>query len=68
MVGRALNTTRRFTDPSELTPYEQKILDLRRQGLKYKEIAAQIGNISERSVSVKYIVIKEKLAAKGETP
>jgi DNA-binding NarL/FixJ family response regulator len=68
MVGRALNTTRRFTDPSELTPYEQKILDLRRQGLKYKEIAAQIGNISERSVSVKYIVIKEKLAARGETP
>lgn len=68
MVGRALNTTRRFSDPSELTPYEQKILDLRRQGLKYKEIAAQIGNISERSVSVKYIVIKEKLAARGETP
>ena len=68
MVGRALNTNRRFTDPSELTPYEQKILDLRRQGLKYKEIAAQIGNISERSVSVKYIVIKEKLAARGETP
>lgn len=68
MVGRALNTTRRFTDPSELTPYEQKILDLRRQGLKYKEIATQIGNISERSVSVKYIVIKEKLAARGETP
>lgn len=68
MVGKALNTTRRFTDPSELTPYEQKILDLRRQGLKYKEIAAQIGNISERSVSVKYIVIKEKLAARGETP
>ena len=68
MVGKPLNNTRRFRDMTELTPYEQKILDLRRQGLKHKEIAAQIGNISERSIGVKYMVIKEKLAARGETP
>lgn len=63
----ALNTNRRFKDPSELTPYEQKILDLRRQGLTWREIADQIGNISVRSVSVKWVVIKEKLEAVGET-
>ena len=63
----ALNTNRRFKDPSALTPYEQKILDLRRQGLTWREIADQIGNISVRSVSVKWVVIKEKLEAMGET-
>ena len=61
----ALNTNRRFNDPSALTPDEQKILDLRRQGLTWREIADQIGNISVRSVSVKWVVIKEKLEAMG---
>jgi len=68
MVGKPLNNTRRIRDISALTPYEEKILSLRRQGLTWKKIAEQIGNISERSASVKYIVIKEKLAARGETP
>lgn len=64
----ALNTNRRFKDPSALTPYEKKILDLRRQGLSWREIADQIGNISVRSVSVKWVVIKEKLEAMGVSP
>jgi len=59
----ALNTNRRFKDPSELTEYEKKILVLRRQGLTWREIAEKIGNISPRSVSVKWVVIKEKLEA-----
>jgi DNA-binding NarL/FixJ family response regulator len=62
-MPKPLNNTRRYTNPSELTEYEKSILALRMQGLTWKQIAAKIGNISERSVSVKWVVIKEKLAS-----
>jgi hypothetical protein len=57
------NTYRRFSDPSALTDYEQRILDLRRQGMDWKQIAAAIGNVNPKSISIRYKIIQEKLAA-----
>jgi len=62
-MPKPLNKTRRYTNPSELTEYEKSILTLRQQGLTDKQIAEKIGNLSPRSVSVKWVVIKEKLAS-----
>ena len=57
----ALNTNRRFKDPSKLTPYEQKIYDLRQQGLTWKQIADALGNKNHVSVSSRWPTIKDKL-------
>lgn len=57
------NHDRNYNDPSALTDYEKRILELKQQGLGWKDIADAIGNINARSVSVRFQIIKEKLAA-----
>jgi len=58
-----INHDRRYADPSALTDYEKRILELKQQGLSWKEIADTIGNINARSIAVRFHIIKEKLAA-----
>lgn len=58
-----LNTHRNFRDPSALTDYEKRIYDLRQQGRSWAEIAQEIGNVSARSIAVRYHIIKDKLAS-----
>jgi DNA-binding NarL/FixJ family response regulator len=49
-------------DPARLTPYEEKILELKQRGLSYSEIAKALdGKCSVRTLRVRYQVIKEKL-------
>lgn len=64
MVGKPLNITRRTKDPSALTPYEQKIYDLKQLGLDWKQIAAELGNKNPASASGRWHVIQEKLGVK----
>lgn len=58
-----INYDRRYRDPATLTDYEKRILELRQQGLKWQEIANEIGNKNGASIAVRYKVIEEKLAA-----
>ena len=49
-------------DPAKLTPYEEKILELKQKGLSYPEIAEALnGKCGVRTLRVRYQVIKEKL-------
>jgi len=53
-------------DPSALTPAEQKIHDLRTQGLTWDAIANQIGKGSGKTLARRYAEIKHKLASAGK--
>lgn len=55
-----INTTRKFRDVNELTEYEKAIYELRKQGLKWREIAERLGQKME-SVRSRYPTIKDKL-------
>jgi len=48
-------------DVSALTPYEQKIFELKQQGKNWADIAKEIGNKNPKTIAVRYSVIKEKL-------
>ena len=50
---------------SILTPYEQKIHDLKQEGKTWAEIAELIGKGSLKTVASRYTIIKEKLASLG---
>lgn len=50
-------------DPSALTQMEQKLHDLRQQGLTYAQIAEQMGGKwTEKNIGGKLKIIREKLA------
>lgn len=55
---------RQFTDPNKLTEYEERILELREQGLTWKQVAEKLDQKME-SVRSRYPVIKEKLESQG---
>lgn len=56
---------RKVVDPAALTPMEEKIHDLRQQGLTQSEIAKQLGGKwTATNVGNKLRVIREKLACK----
>lgn len=55
---------RQFTDPNKLTEYEERILELRQQGLTWKQVAEKLDQKME-SVRSRYPVIKEKLESQG---
>lgn len=49
-------------DPSELTPLEQRIHELRNSGLSHSQIAKQLGGKwTGKNVGTKLTLIKEKL-------
>ena len=58
-----LNPSRAMKDPSALTAYENKILDLKNKGLDFKQIVEELGGKCSRStIASRYQIIKEKLA------
>lgn len=58
-----LNMNRRFIDPTALTPYEERILELVREGKTFKEVATEMGATHAYSISRRFRIIKEKLEA-----
>jgi len=58
-----LNTfTHGLKDPANLTEYEQKLWDLKAQGLSYAQIAKQMGSkANPRTLASRYHIIKEKI-------
>ena len=54
---------RHWRDPSKLTPYEEKINNLKQAGMTNKQICAEIGMKNDRSICSTLRVIREKLEA-----
>lgn len=61
MNPKPKNRDRLFADPSALTQYEKKILDLYVQGKSNREIAVSIGTKDPRAIASRMVIIKEKL-------
>lgn len=56
-----IGATRRLKDPSKLTPGEEKIYALMREGKNYKEIAQAIGVKNIAGINSRVLLIREKL-------
>jgi DNA-binding NarL/FixJ family response regulator len=56
---------RRLKDPAALTPYEQRIWELRQQGLTNVEIGAALNQLPG-SIASRIKVIKEKVELQNE--
>ncbi len=52
---------RHHKDPAMLTPYESKIWELMKLGMRYADIAIAIGAASPRSIASRAKIIREKL-------
>lgn len=67
MVARQkVSPRRRWKDPNQLTPYEQRISGFLEQGMSLRQVTEALGG--ERkidSVRATITIVKEKLAASG---
>jgi hypothetical protein len=49
-------------DPAKLTPYEEKLVQLKNMGLSYKQMSEELGGkANAKSITARYKVIREKL-------
>lgn len=49
-------------DPSALTPYEEKLLELRKKGMTYLQMQNALDGTSNwRSIAARFRIIKEKI-------
>ena len=51
----------RFKDPSKLTPGEEKVYALMKEGKSYKEIAKALGVKNVAGINSRVLLIREKL-------
>lgn len=59
MKGKAIHSLK---DPSKLTPYEEKLVSLKKSGLSYKEMSERLGGkANAKSLTARYKIIREKL-------
>lgn len=57
-----VGATRRLKDPAELTPYELKLLELRKLGLTYVQMTKELdGKSNPQSIASRFRVIREKM-------
>jgi DNA-binding CsgD family transcriptional regulator len=46
-----------------LTPYEEKLLELKKKGLTYRQIAESLdGDVKQSTITSRFAIIKQKLA------
>ena len=60
---RLKEASRHWRDPSKLTPYEEKIYHMRKEGMTHKQISEALGLKNYASLSSTIRVINEKLLA-----
>lgn len=54
--------SRHLKDPAQLTPYEEKLLEMRNSGMTYRQIAEALANGAKTQTIVsKFQAIREKL-------
>lgn len=53
---------RQLKDPSKLTPYEEKLLELRKKGLTYRQISEELGGKAKpTTINASFAAIRQKL-------
>lgn len=53
----------RLKDPAKLTPYEEKLLALRNQGMTYVTMSKVLnGKAKPKTIAARFMIIREKLA------
>ncbi len=51
-----------FKDPSKLTPYEEKLLDMRNQGMSYGQMSKALDGVAKpNTIAARFKIIREKL-------
>ena len=60
-MNRRNKASHLLRDISKLTPYEEKIWDLSKQGMNHGQIAEAIGCPSRKTINSKMKLIREKL-------
>jgi len=56
------NAVHSMKDPAKLTPYEEKLVELKNKGLTFREMSEQLGGAaSAQSLNSRYKIIREKL-------
>ena len=49
-------------DPAKLTPYEETLLNLRRQGMTYSQMSKALdGKSNARTIGARFKIIREKI-------
>jgi len=57
-----VDVTHHLKDPAKLTPYEEALLDLRKQGLTYSQMAEVLdGKSNARTIGARFKIIREKV-------
>jgi hypothetical protein len=58
-INRAIHSLK---DPAKLTPYEEKLVALRKKGLTFKQMSEALdGSSTAQSITARYQIIKQKL-------
>ena len=56
------DVTHHFKDPSKLTPYEKKLLDMRNQGMSYGQMSKALDGVAKpNTIATRFRIIREKL-------
>lgn len=51
-----------FKDPSKLTPYEEKLLGMRNQGMSYGQMSAALDDVAKpNTIAARFKIIREKI-------
>lgn len=57
-----VDVTHQFRDPSKLTPYEERLWDLHKQGMTYGQISMALDGASKRNtIAARFKIIREKI-------
>ena len=57
-----IDTIHHFKNPAELTPYEQKLWDLKSKGLNYQQMSEALNGTSKiNTIAARFKIIREKL-------
>jgi hypothetical protein len=51
-----------FKDPSKLTPYEEKLLGMRNQGMSYGQMSKALDGVAKpNTIAARFKIIREKI-------
>lgn len=57
-----IDVIHQLKDPAKLTPYEEMLLDLRKQGMTYSQMSKALnGKSNTRTIGARFKIIREKI-------
>lgn len=58
----AVDVIHQLKDPAKLTPYEEELLELRKSGMTYGQMADALnGSSNSRTIAARFKIIREKV-------